>query len=135
MARLMARMWASVNTPFNAEPRWTLVPELTIWFASSRSRCRSKWSCSGLTGSINVSLQAGLPASGETLEIVGVGVKVDMIMSTTYISFCSLSCVSPEFAFSAKPVIHVEARTAPTLKVDFVGSLRDFIGRRGGMGD
>src|SRR6516164_5714012 len=58
-------MWVSLNEPCRGEPRWPLVPNETSWLGSSISGRRSKYSRSSRTGSISISLGAGLPASGE----------------------------------------------------------------------
>src|SRR5580704_4262952 len=67
----MARMCASVNVPRRGEPRCPLVPKLTSWLGSCRSGWRSKQAISRRATSINISLGAGLPASGEIVDSRG----------------------------------------------------------------
>src|ERR1019366_3491414 len=65
MAWVMARMCASVKVARSDDPRWPLVPKLTIWVGSRRSGLRSKYSVSSRATSTSISFGAGLPASGE----------------------------------------------------------------------
>src|SRR5436309_15466734 len=69
IACVMARMWASVNVPWEGVPRCPLVPKLTSWLGSLRSGWRSKYCFSSRAGSINISRGAGLPARGDTVAV------------------------------------------------------------------
>src|SRR5664280_3537077 len=58
-------MCASVKVAWSEDPRWPLVPKLTIWVASLRSGLRAKYSASSRATSTSISFGAGLPARGE----------------------------------------------------------------------
>src|SRR5215475_7487175 len=65
MAWVIARICASVNEPWNGDPRCPLVPKLTRWAGSSASGRHAKYSRSSRDRSTSISLGAGLPASGD----------------------------------------------------------------------